>query len=110
MRKYNLLPVLFALLGAVCALNAEPHPARGVVLQVGKSHRSVVVSCDAISGYMDPMEMSFTVSDAKALAAITPGTTISFTIVERGRIPSTRSIFNPSQRPILNRSRWRPGG
>jgi protein SCO1/2 len=33
---------------------------------------------------MNPMDMSFAVSDSKALAAITPGTTISFTIVERG--------------------------
>lgn len=82
MRKYCLLPVLLALLGAVCA--AETHSARGVVLQIGKSHRSLVVSCDAVPGYMNPMDMSFAVSDSKALAAITPGTTISFTIVERG--------------------------
>jgi protein SCO1/2 len=86
MRKYGLLAVLVVLLGTACALNAEPHSARGVVVQVGKSRRTLVVSCDAIPGYMDPMEMSFTVRSPKALEAITPGTTIQFTIEERGHV------------------------
>src|ERR1700691_498015 len=82
MRKHAVLLAFAALLGTTCAWGAQQHPARGIVIQVGKAHRSLVVSCDAIPGYMDPMEMSFAVRDSRMLAAIKPGTTIRFTIVE----------------------------
>jgi len=82
MRKHAVLLAFAALLGTTCAWGAQQHPARGIVIEVGKAHRSLVVSCDAIPGYMDPMEMSFVVRDSTMLTAIKPGTTIRFTIVE----------------------------
>ena len=75
-----------ALLGGVRALAVEEHPAKGIVLQVDVAHRSLVVSCDAIPGYMDAMEMPFAVGDSKALAALKPGETVRFTIVEREKV------------------------
>jgi protein SCO1 len=75
-----------ALLGGARALALEEHPAKGIVLKVDVAHRSLVVSCDAIPGYMDAMEMPFAVEDSKALAALKPGETVRFTMVERGKV------------------------
>jgi len=86
MRKHAVLLAFAAFIGTTGAWGAQQHPARGIVIQVGKAHRSLVVSCDAIPGYMDPMEMSFAVRDSSMLAAIKPGTTIRFTIVERDHV------------------------
>jgi protein SCO1/2 len=86
MRKHAVLLAVAALLGTTGAWCAQQHPARGIVIQVGKAHRSLVVSCEAIPGYMDPMEMSFAVRDSRVLTAIKPGTTIRFTIVERDHV------------------------
>jgi protein SCO1/2 len=86
MRKHPVLLALAALLGTTGAWGAQRHPARGIVIQVGKAHRSLVVSCEAIPGYMDPMEMSFAVRDSGMLTAIKPGTTIRFIIVDRDHV------------------------
>jgi protein SCO1 len=86
MMKRALLVAFVALLGATGACGAQEHSARGVVLQLDKVHRTLVVSCEAIPGYMDPMEMSFAVRDPRMLTTITPGTTVSFTIVERNKV------------------------
>jgi protein SCO1/2 len=86
MRKHVVLLAFAALLGTTGAWGAQQHPARGIVIQVGKAHRSLVVSCEAIPGYMDPMEMSFAVRDSRVLTAIKPGTTIRFTMVERDHV------------------------
>ena len=86
MRKHAVLLAFAALLGTTGAWGAQQHTARGIVIQVGKAHRSLVVSCEAIPGYMDPMEMSFAVRDSGMLTAIKPGTTVRFTIVERDHV------------------------
>lgn len=62
----------------------ERHDAKGVLLQVDAAHHSMTVSCEAIPGYMDAMEMPFLVRDVKVLASLKPGTGISFTIDARG--------------------------
>jgi len=51
---------------------ADPHSVQGIVIQVNPAHQSIVVSCDAIPGYMDAMVMPFTV----------PGATVRFQMVE----------------------------
>jgi protein SCO1/2 len=86
MRKHAVLLAFAALIGTPGAWGAQQHPARGIVIQVGTAHRSLVVSCEAIPGYMDPMEMSFTVRDSRMLTTIKPGTTIHFTIIERDHV------------------------
>ncbi len=81
MNKYVSILALGSLLCG--ALNGETHDARGLVVGVSATHRTVIISCEAIPGYMAPMEMSFKVMDAKALTALTPGSTVRFTIVQR---------------------------
>jgi protein SCO1/2 len=71
-------------MAALSAAQAQ-HAARGIVLKADGEHRRLVVSCDAIPGYMDAMEMEFRVRDAKALAGVNTGATVSFTVVEQGK-------------------------
>jgi protein SCO1 len=87
MRGHAVILAFAALLGATSAWGAaQQHPAKGIVIQVEKAQRSVIISCDAIPGYMGPMEMSFTVRDPRMLTTIKPGTTIRFTMVERDHV------------------------
>ena len=75
-----------ALFAGSRVLALEEHPVRGLVLKVDVENRSLVVSCDTIPGYMDAMEMPFAVQDPKTLAALKPGMTVRFTMVERANI------------------------
>jgi protein SCO1/2 len=72
------------LLAAAGIAAAERHAAKGIVLKADAGQHSLVVSCEAIPGYMDAMEMEFTVRESKALSAMKPGARVSFTIVPRG--------------------------
>ena len=85
MRKYAVL-LAFAAMFGTSAWCGQQHPASGIVIEVGKTHRSMVVSCEAIPGYMEAMEMSFTVRDSSMLTTIKPGMTIHFTIVDRDHV------------------------
>jgi protein SCO1/2 len=60
---------------------ARSYSARGLVLKVGKPHRSLVVSCEKIPEYMDPMVMPFAVRDPAELEGLVPGAMIEFTLV-----------------------------
>jgi Cu/Ag efflux protein CusF len=62
------------------------------VLKVDVEHRSLVVSCNSIPGYMDAMEMPFAVQDPKTLAALKPGMTVRFTMVERAKVLYAENI------------------
>ena len=64
----------------------DEHPAKGLVLKVDLAHGSLVVSCDTIPGYMDAMEMPLAVQDSKTLAALKPGMTVRFTMIERANV------------------------
>lgn len=85
MTKRAVMLVLAVMLGFCRAQASEAHKARGVVLEVDAAHGSLVVSCDAIPGYMEPMEMPFVVHDPHVLAGLKPGATIRFSIVEQGK-------------------------
>ena len=73
---------LFLILLFSAASHAEQrYQASGLVLSVDRVHKSMVVSCREIPGFMDAMVMSFPVSDAKALEPLTRGAVIEFTLV-----------------------------
>lgn len=81
-----LLLAIAVTLGTADLQALEKHPAKGIVLQVDTKEHAMLVSCDAIPGYMDAMEMSLTVHDARVLTAIVPGSTIKFNMVEQGTV------------------------
>lgn len=75
---------MMLLLCCVVAGAEQRHAATGVVLEVDAAHRTMTVSCDAIAGYMDAMEMPFSVHSGKALAGLKPGDGIRFMIEKHG--------------------------
>jgi len=85
MTKRAALTAFTILLGSTHLWAAGTHAARGVVLEVDPPHRSLLVSCEAIPGYMGPMEMPFAVHDPRVLMSLKPGATVRFAIVERGK-------------------------
>jgi protein SCO1 len=62
----------------------------GIVLSFDAARHSLTLSCEAIPGYMEAMEMPFRVRDTKALAALHPGTAVTFNMVEKGTGRSKR--------------------
>jgi len=60
---------------------AQQYPATGMVVKVDQAHKTFVVSCESIPGFMSAMIMPFGVRDAKDLNGITPGMMVGFTLV-----------------------------
>jgi protein SCO1/2 len=52
-----------------------------MVLQVDPTHKTLLVSCDTIPGFMEAMTMPFDVHDAKELDGISPGMIVAFTLL-----------------------------
>jgi protein SCO1 len=62
--------------------SAQQHfAARGMILKVDPSHRTLIASVEAIPGFMQAMIMDFAVRDGGELAGLQPGVTIDFTLV-----------------------------
>jgi protein SCO1/2 len=80
----NVVLVMLVFAARVTSAADSRHAARGIILKVDPSQRSIVVSCETIPGYMNAMEMSFTVRDAKALRSLKQGEGIRFTIDSHG--------------------------
>lgn len=89
-RRLMWLPIF--LLAVAPFLSSQEHAASGIVLSTDAAHRTLTISCAAIPGYMDAMEMPFTVRDAKSLVGLKPGTPVSFTILEREKTLYAESI------------------
>src|SRR5262249_46161419 len=59
---------------------AQQHSATGMVMKVDPPHKTFIVSCQSIPGFMEAMSMPFTVHDAKELNGISPGQIVEFTL------------------------------
>jgi protein SCO1 len=81
MKCLNLLAIL--LLSLSCWAR-EQYAATGMVLKVDPVHKTLLVSCDSIPGFMHAMVMPFDVHDAKQLDHLAPGVMVSFTLVVEG--------------------------
>jgi protein SCO1/2 len=57
---------------------ASSRPVRGLVLRVDAGEARLLVSHEAIPGFMEAMAMPFAVRDARGLAEVRPGDRISF--------------------------------
>ena len=88
-----IIPVALALMAvAAVAVAEERHPMRGVVVSVDRAARSMVVSTDAVPGYMAAMAMPFPVRDAAALDKLAAGATIEFVYVIDGEASYAEDI------------------
>jgi protein SCO1/2 len=57
------------------------YPASGLVLKIDQTHKTAVISCNAIPGYMEAMTMPISVRSANDLKNLRPGTMIDFVLV-----------------------------
>jgi protein SCO1 len=73
--------VLLAGLLSTPALAQQRYSVKGLVLSVDPPHKTMVVSCDEIRGYMDAMVMPFKVPDARSLNGLTRGAMVEFSLV-----------------------------
>jgi protein SCO1/2 len=73
--------------------HADPkYSANGLVLKVDLARKVMVVSCNAIPGFMEAMTMSLAVADAKELSNLSPGTMIEFNLVADANSSRAESI------------------
>jgi protein SCO1/2 len=78
-------------LGGILRAADERHPMKGVVLSVDRTAHTVVVSTEAVPGFMAAMAMSVDVHESAALDGLMPGTRISFVYVV-GETPYAENI------------------
>jgi protein SCO1 len=74
----SLALIVFFLLPARAA---QRYPVSGLVVQVDRPNNTLVVSSDAIPGYMDAMVMPYSVRDPKQLDSMIQGVMVEFTLV-----------------------------
>ena len=82
--------ISFLAVAALC--HAKRFHAEGVVLRVDPAERTVVISHRAIPGYMDAMAMPFRAANARELANLRPGETVTFDLVVSGKLSRVERI------------------
>jgi protein SCO1/2 len=80
MRYLTMFVLLLLPNGGLCWAEQQ-YPVTGMVLKVDQLHRTFVVSCRSVPGYMDAMVMPFEVRKVKDLDGLTPGVEVNFTLV-----------------------------
>jgi len=81
-RHCSILLVLGLAIGYSAVASAEQrYPAQGLVLDLDRSRNAMVVSCQAITGFMDAMVMRLSMRDGKSIDAIRRGALIDFDLV-----------------------------
>jgi len=79
----RVIGMLFSVLIVLIAGSAwgTEYNTGGIVLKVDPAHKSMVVSCRDIPGFMDAMAMPINVRDMKVLDNLRPGAMVDFTLV-----------------------------
>jgi protein SCO1/2 len=80
MKRSGMLVAWWAF-GAVSCWAGQQYAVSGMVVRVDQPHKTFVVSCQSIPGYMDAMVMPFQVHDTKNLDGLAQGMTVDFTLV-----------------------------
>jgi len=98
--------LLFVLV--ITGVSARTYRASGLVLGIDPAHRALEVSCQAIPGYMDAMNMTISVHDGKVLESLKPGMSIEFKLNVHGAKVFADDIRiekyeNPAQEPMAAR-------
>ena len=82
MRRSNLL--LFILPALLLSACAHRYQVQGLVLDVNRNDRTMIISHRAIPGYMDAMAMPFRVRTAPELDSVKRGDQVEFQLVVKG--------------------------
>lgn len=59
----------------------QQYSASGMVMKIDPAHKTMLLSCDSIPGFMEAMTMPFEVRDSRELQGLAPGMTVDFTLV-----------------------------
>jgi len=81
MRAAALAIVMASAISSLVSAAGERHPMKGVVLSVDRTAGTMMVSTEAVPGFMAAMAMSVQVHDVSALEGLTPGTRVEFVYV-----------------------------
>jgi protein SCO1/2 len=98
-RAAALAPLLGLALSAGCGPRASRHLAHGVVVDVARAERQVVIEHEDIPELMPAMTMNFEVPDPELLAALAPGQEIDFVVEFDGHAYRVVAAEVRSQRP-----------
>jgi protein SCO1/2 len=79
--KNTVLLMAALALGTGSSWATQEYSASGMVLKVDVLHKTFVVSCHPIPGFMEAMTMPFDVRAPKELEGVGPGTMVEFTLV-----------------------------
>jgi len=72
---------MIVLILSISAWSAHQYSANGMVLKVDRLHKTFVVSCQSIPGFMDAMAMPFDVRESKELDGLAPGAIVDFNFI-----------------------------
>lgn len=78
----TILIAVLCLTAAAPGWAAQQHSVQGVLLEIHPAEHLIVVSCDAIPDYMEPMVMPFRVNSTEDLKPLVPGSIVRFDMVE----------------------------
>src|SRR5215471_10468181 len=86
--------VLISLLltGTFSVSAAASRAAAGMVLRVDLREKTILLSCEAIPGYMPAGMATFSVREDSFLAGLAPGQLVDFAILDEGRLRYAEGI------------------
>ncbi len=94
------LALLLALLTLVAVAAEERHTMKGVVVSVEREKQTMVVSTEAVPGFMAAMAMPFAVRDVSAIEGLSPGAMIEFVYVVDGKTSYARDVRVRGRAPL----------
>jgi len=107
--RFRLVCLIAIVVSGVAGAADERHAMTGVVLSIDRPARSMVVSTDAVPGFMAAMAMAVDVRDLAALDALQPGNRIAFVYVGDGKAWHAENVrvrgFEPLDRKQLELQR-----
>lgn len=103
MRRSNLL--LFILPALVLSACAHRYQVQGLVLDVNRNDRTMIISHRAIPGYMDAMAMPFRVRNAPELDSVKRGDQVEFQLVVKGGTSLAERVRPGTSAEVANAGR-----
>jgi protein SCO1/2 len=83
-----------------CGPREQRYPLRGQIIEMTPDRTQVTVNHEDIPGFMPAMTMAYYVSDPKELQGLTPGDTITATLVVKMNSPTLTAIARTGHAPL----------
>ncbi|MBS1803955.1 MAG: SCO family protein [Acidobacteria bacterium] len=83
---------LAMILTAHSVFAAQLHKVKGILVKIDAARKVIVVSCEAVPGFMDAMVMRFDVRGPLNLKSLAPGVAVRFDMVQKGNTEYAENI------------------